>query len=322
IFSEYPDARYEELMERHTENFKRNVRNRNNFLAKETLLYMSINEAPNEEAIELYREQLIPLDKAKNPFFLSRDYENLSFLYTETGQHRQATEAMNESMKYYKEFVNAQTEEQRQLAEVKFETEKKENELRLAETKNMLFLSFGIFAISLSIFLVIYFVKRHTRIRLEKENAELQRKIAEQQAKRKEYEVEMTQRKLEASGMQVAKKDKTLEKISQKTEDSEIKKLIRDDKAGDKSYDDYSKIFGEIHPGFFEALNNRADPQKLTALEQRYCAYIYMHKSNKEIADELNITQNTVKSNKSELKRKLKIDRNTDFEEFLRNIVP
>jgi DNA-binding CsgD family transcriptional regulator len=116
------------------------------------------------------------------------------------------------------------------------------------------------------------------------------------------------------------KKNETLEKITQKTADPEVRKLVKNEYATDKTYADFNKTFGEIHPGFFEALKRKAAPERLTRLELRYCTYIYLQKSNKEIAGDLNVHYGTVKSHKNSLKKKLKIDRNTDFEDFIQTV--
>ncbi|MDR2206729.1 MAG: LuxR family transcriptional regulator [Flavobacteriaceae bacterium] len=318
VYADYPNAQSEKLIEQYTENFKKNVRN--NVQSKIALLYLIINDEEQKKnyakTIELYKEQLIPIRKVTQPYLLSRDYENLSLLYTEIGQHRQATEAMNESLKYYKELVNIQTEEQHQLAEVKFEVEKikleaakKQAALSLARSRNVLYLVVGLSIAGFLISLVLFFNRRNKRLKFEKE-------YAEQQTKLKEYERDTAQKKLVAANLQVIKKNETLEKITQKSTDREIQKLVRKDFVNDKIYIDSEKIFENIHPEFFEFLREKATPNKLTNLDLRYCAYIYLQKGNKEISHELNVSTLTVKTNKRRLLKKFNLKKQADFQDL------
>ncbi|MDR2148240.1 MAG: LuxR C-terminal-related transcriptional regulator [Tannerella sp.] len=316
VYGDYPGDRLKKQIEQHTENFKNNARN--NVKVKKTILYMDIIEASEVQkdypkAIKLYEEKLIPLDKAEGSYMTGKHYELLYGLYMKTGQYQQAAETMQKSMNCYREMMNMQVEEQRQLAEVKFETGKKENELRLARTRIILFLSLAILGISLSIILVIYFKKRQARMILQKKNAEQEVKILR-------YEKELTHNRLMSNNLQIMKKNEMLERIMQSTTDDEIVKQIRNDYTSDKSYEIYNKTFGEIHPEFFSFLKRRAAPKRLTSLEMRYCAYVYVDKNSKEMADELNVSYQTVLSNKSDLKKKLKIDRDTSLDDFIQNI--
>ncbi|MDR2145441.1 MAG: LuxR C-terminal-related transcriptional regulator [Tannerella sp.] len=327
LYLTYPNIHYKELLKPHIEHCKKI--SGNNPKTKRMLLVLNFYDAYERKdyakAIELCKEQ-VQIDKIANPNLVSNRYQDLFIVYTEAGQYQQASEAMAESMKYYKQSMNEQVEEQRQLAEVKFETEKKENALKLAQIRIVFLLVVAVLVIC---FLIVYFTKRHARIKLQKENAEqqranaeLQKENAEQQAKLMKYEKELTQKKLVASNMQIMKKNKTLEQITEKTNDREIKKLIKTDRASDKTYADYNRVFGEIHPEFFEFLQKRAAPKRLTTLELRYCAYIYMRKSNQELSEELNVSYNTVLSHKGTLKKRLKVDRKMSLDDFIQSFHP
>jgi DNA-binding CsgD family transcriptional regulator len=315
IYSQYPDARYQELMAQHIENFRNNAKNSHNYNIKRILFSLDFLDASERKddakKITLCKE-MIRLDKIMRPELISGDYETLYELYLETEQYQQAAEAMSESLKYYKELVNAQTEEHRQLAEVKFETEKKEAALK---ARSVLYLVIGFSVIGFLISLVIIFKRRNLRLKLDKENAE-------QKAKLKEYERKMMEKRLVSTNLQILKKNETLEKITKKSTDKETQKLIREDVLNDKSYSDFEKIFGGIHPDFFEFLKEKAAPNKLTNLDLRYCAYIYLQKSNKDISNELNVSYQTAATNKKKLKKKLHLDKQSDFMDLFGLFMP
>ncbi|MDR2204757.1 MAG: hypothetical protein LBE36_01170 [Flavobacteriaceae bacterium] len=307
LYLTYPNAHYKEMLKPHVENCKK-ITGKNR---KTQRMLFSINLFETYErkdyakTIELCKKQ-IEIDKNANPNFVSNGYSDLSGVYTEIGQHQQATEAMAESLKYYKQSVNEQIEEQRQLAEVKFETEKKEAALK---AKILLYLIISISLTGFLIFSIILFNRRNKRLKLEKE-------YAQQQTKLKEYEKETAQKRLVAANLQMLKKNETLEKITKKSADEEAQKLIREDFLNDKFYTDFEKIFEGIHPQFFEFLREKAAPNNLTNLDLRYCAYIYLQKGNKEISNELNVSYYTVVSNKKDLKRKLHLDKNSNFKDL------
>ncbi|MDR2205230.1 MAG: hypothetical protein LBE36_03620 [Flavobacteriaceae bacterium] len=231
IYLDYPNAQSEEQLKQYVERFRKIAQNSRNYNIKRTLFildYLDEYERKNyAKVIELYKE-IIEFDKIMRPELISQDYENLYELYIETGQYQQAAEAMNESMKYYRELINSKTEEQRQLAEVKFETEKKNAELALFRTRSVLYLVIGSSVIVFLIFLAIIFNRRNLRLKLEKKNAE-------QKAKLSEYEKEIAQKRMVSTNLQMIKKNETLEKITQKSTDKEVHKLVHTDFKNDKS---------------------------------------------------------------------------------------
>ncbi|MDR2206205.1 MAG: LuxR C-terminal-related transcriptional regulator [Flavobacteriaceae bacterium] len=323
IYSAYPNARYEKLLQPHLENC-RQIETKN-LIAKCTLIdieYLNeYNRKNYTKAVELLKK-LIDLYRFVRPYQIDLVYKNLFELYMQTGQYQQAAEAMNESMKYYKERVNMQIEEQRQLAEVKFEMEKikleaakKQAELSRAQTRNVLYSMVALFGICLSAFVFILFKRRNQRLKLERE-------YAEQQTKLKEYEKEIVQKQLVAANLQMLKKNETLEKITQQTDDKKVQKLVHTDFRNDKTYTDFEKMFNDIHPDFFEFLKAKAAPNNLTNLDLRYCAYIYLNKGNKEISNELNVSNNTVVSNKKKLRKKLNLEKQSDFKYFFSRFTP
>jgi hypothetical protein len=331
-----PDERYKKSIGKYVENCKKISVNNPYF--HRGLLNIEILEATTRKdyaKLEELKLQKIADRKANGEHFrIWADFYDLGSFYLTEKRYQQAAEALEKSLSYYVDYTNAQLTEQQTIAEVKFETEKKENELKLARTRNTFLSIIAVLVVCFSIFLTVYFKKRHTRIRLQKENAEQQKENAEQRAQllqyEKEnaeqralllqYEKEVTQKRLISSNLRIQKKNEILEKIRKKINDSEIRKLIRTDYASDRDYADYDRVFGEIHPEFFEILQEKAFPQKLTQLELRYCAYIYMNKGNKDIARDLDVSNNTVQSNKNYLKKKLKLGKNITLDAFIQSI--
>ena len=76
----------------------------------------------------------------------------------------------------------------------------------------------------------------------------------------------------------------------------------------------------EIHPNFFKTLNERA-VQQLSALDLRYCAYLYLGMDTKQIAHLLHVEPKSVRMTKYRLKQKLGLDSETVLVTYLKSIL-
>ncbi|MDM1044683.1 hypothetical protein HX004_06355 [Myroides sp. 1354] len=72
-----------------------------------------------------------------------------------------------------------------------------------------------------------------------------------------------------------------------------------------------------MHPQFFKNITTHAQ-QKLTPLDQKYCAYFYLDLETKEIATLLHVEAKSVRMTKYRLKQKFGLDAQTDLVGFLK----
>lgn len=153
----------------------------------------------------------------------------------------------------------------------------------------------------------------------EKQIADLERKNIQQKMEMKNLEILNAKQELLITNLRIAQKNELLEKTKE-LDSKQINKLIRQEKNKDKNFDDMAQMYLDISPEFYRFLNEKADTNKLSKLDLKYCAYIYTKKSNKDIAEILGVNYSSVKSHKRHLKRKLNLtsDENLDF--FIQNI--
>lgn len=169
--------------------------------------------------------------------------------------------------------------------------------------------------------------------RLEEQEAHLKAKIKEENAARLEAEQlliiqknEQLQKELLAGAMHLNQKNNLLEslkeQISQKSDTSlhSIGATIKEHLLLDKSIDSFRKNLQNLHPDFFNRLQLQAEG-KLTTLDLKYCAYIYMKMSSKEISALMNVEPKTVRMTKYRIKIKLKLDKEQDLDSFIENII-
>lgn len=155
--------------------------------------------------------------------------------------------------------------------------------------------------------------------RLEKE--EQARLKAEQELLR--IKNEQMQKEALANSLQIERKNKILaeikDKISKENAVSDIGKIIKNEKYIDHNLEQHLKDFQDIHPEFFAKINQIAN-QKLTPLDLKYCAYLYLGLSAKEISQMFNVAPKSIRMTKYRIKQKLQLDKDEILEEFLQKL--
>lgn len=236
-----------------------------------------------------------------------------------------------------------------QKLEVQYETEKKDQQLKLLEEreafrKKQNYLYGGI-AAALLFGLVFMFVSYHFRLRYaierekklqkEKEDAEyqtaLQLQIEKEEQARLKAEQELLHLKREqlekealANSLIIEHKNEMLKQIQGKIQDGEagdIQKLLKEEMLMRADFEDIKMQIQELHPTFFNQLSDKA-VQKLTALDLKYCAYIYLQMTTKQIAQVLHVEPQSVRMFKYRLKQKFGLGKDVDLEVFLRGPNP
>lgn len=85
-----------------------------------------------------------------------------------------------------------------------------------------------------------------------------------------------------------------------------------------KLWDDFKLYFEEINPGFLLQLT-KAYPT-LTSIDLKYCCYLKMNMSNDDIRNLLGINQESVRTHKYRLKKKMSLPRDQDLAAHLRAV--
>ena len=98
----------------------------------------------------------------------------------------------------------------------------------------------------------------------------------------------------------------------------ELSKKMNGFTGSDRTWHDFKVHFQNVHPRFFERL--QADFRNLTTNEARLCAYIKMGMGNKEIANILGISPNSVKKNITRLKHKMELEEEMTLRDFIMDL--
>lgn len=132
-------------------------------------------------------------------------------------------------------------------------------------------------------------------------------------------------RELQAQALHLSQKNELLREVQEKVtalsrrpEGVDIRQLnakLRIEKQMDDNWDQFTKVFIENNPSFFQTLNERAE--KLSKTDIRMAALLRMNLSSKEIASMLNISDEGVRKARYRLRKKLQLETAESLEQVI-----
>lgn len=165
-------------------------------------------------------------------------------------------------------------------------------------------------------------MEREIKMQLRIEKEEQARLVAEQELL--QLKNEQMQKEVLASTLQIDRKNKLLEEIKEKIKEEgtyfNIERVLKTEKHLDSSIEQTVKEFQDIHPEFFNKLNELSS-DRLTPLDLKYCAYLYLKLSTKEIAIIFNVEPKSIRMSKYRIKQKLNLHKDESLEAFLQEII-
>ena len=172
----------------------------------------------------------------------------------------------------------------------------------------------------LALLFMLYYRHKMTKQRtqfleFEKENLKMEKELSDLKQKH-------IQKQALATSIQLEQKNKFIEELRdniKNDKDFNINTYLKNEQFIDKDLIDIHDIVKEIHPNFFKELNNKAQT-KLSNLDIKYAAFIYMNIDNPRIAAILKVDPKTVSVTKYRLKQKLGLPKDVDLEGFIRGL--
>lgn len=272
--------------------------------------------------------------------------KNLSELAEKRNDLKSALSYQQRAEELLKKSFNEQQLFNVQKLEVQYETAKKDQELVLLKQKedfhrrqNYLY---GGIAVALLFGLIFMFVSYHFKLRYsierekklakEKEDAAQQAQTQlllekEEQARLKAEQelLDLRKQQLEkealANSLIIDRKNETLKEIQNKIKSGEsahIQRLLKEEMLIQSDFEDIKMQVQELHSNFFNRLTEKS-VQKLTPLDLKYCTYLYLKMTTKQIAQALHVEPQSVRMFKYRLKQKFGLGKEDDLEEFLAN---
>ncbi len=169
------------------------------------------------------------------------------------------------------------------------------------------------------------------KLELEKQEALLQARLKEEEAARYQAEQQLLQERQErlqkellAGTLQMEEKNELLQALQRKItllapgnpELKRMDRIITESQRLDEDFETLKADFSEIHPGFFTQLQQKAG-NSLTRLDLKYCSYILMGLSNKEIAVRLGVEPKSIRMARYRIKQKLNLLKDENLDHFI-----
>lgn len=204
---------------------------------------------------------------------------------------------------------------------------------------NLFYIMLGLTGIAALLFLLRSYnyklkasVRKQKLVDQEKAAAELRAQLKEAEATQLQTEQvllkerqERLQKELLAGTLQIEEKNELLQLLSGKVDseshlsvDEQIKKIVNQQKRMDKDFEELKTDFFETNPVFFERLQQKAN-HTLTRLDLKYCSYILMGLSNKEVSSRLGIEPKSIRMARYRIKQKFGLDKEENLDNFIRS---
>lgn len=278
-------------------------------------VYENIN---NIDSAKAYYLKAYNLSKDDNEIFtgnkliifnnLSRIYENSHHLEKALSFEREAKELIQKNSE--KQFLN-----NTKSLEIFYQTEQKSQQIKDLKKQQRLYIVI-IALVVLGIILMIYIF--YNKQKLNKQRTVL----LESEQKYLALQQQQLQKQAIATSLQLESKNNFINELKDKIKeknDPSFEKILREEQLADNDFSGIQKIVQNIHPNFFKRLQDIAKT-KLTNLDMKYAAYIYLNMDNQQIGNILKIDPNTVRVTKYRLKQKFGLKKEDDIHRFIQNI--
>lgn len=325
--------------------------------------YTNLNDITNVEKVLKKVADII----AKYPKINSRYYALLYKNYMDLANIKNDFTSYKKYFDLYDKAIAVMMEKENRArdynASVRFETEKKSQEIQLLKDnlESRKKINYLYMALVVLVFFTLLFMLRsyHFRQRsyiktnlllqkaneeatllskikeeeamialLESELTEKELQIAIQEKKLNEQEKIKLQQELMTNNLQLEKKNEVLKDIQNKLlvmkseKSSDIKTLSKTiDKSMevDDEFELLKTSLANTNPVFFSTLQEKASGT-LTKLDFKYCGYIKLGMSTKEIANHMNIETQSMRMARYRIKQKLNLDRETDLDTYITSV--
>lgn len=303
--------------------------------------YYYMENKKYKEALNHFMQSLKIQEEYPNSFSISHICRNISYIYEQTNQPDSALLFLRQSLSFdeanSKRSLIMETHRQRlmsSLEQAENSLKESQSEIKLKNKQFSLILISVVGFIIVALLLMIIFLQKRNAMKqqlklqeAEKNELSLQLEKEQMQQKAQASELENKLREVTSYSLLLSNKNQILHQIkqvcdqlpdSEKTIKRQIKGIVKDNLHIENDWNDFMLHFNDVHPDYFERLNALC-PQ-LTQLEQKLAAYIRLNLSTSQISQMLNVTPESIRSNRYRLRKKLGLDKNENIDNFLQSI--
>jgi tetratricopeptide (TPR) repeat protein len=284
-----------------------------------------------EKALENSHAALAIARRINNPSLVRNIYASMASLMAGNGNYREAYDYNIRGARLKDSLAAANREKVIRELELKFQVSEKDNEIKLwksrneIQTKNNLILTISIMAMAAILLLLLFLYRMKTNaMKRRRKIYEQENTIHCQQSELKDKEQQLLEKQLEVKNRELASKalemlrmNETIGDIIEKLESFSRKKNVSEElynevngivagleaQLRDNSWNEFEKIFKNIHSDFFQRLLIRCPD--LTPAEIKVAAFLKLNLSTKEIAAVTYKSEAGIKSTRYRLRKKL-----------------
>lgn len=208
-----------------------------------------------------------------------------------------------------------------QLLTAEKRVEASKHQLEIAELNNIRQKSIWIrnFAISLVIFAAVVLILLINRSRLKHKQREL---VLEHEKTKAEATLAGYTLKMQEKNLQLIQLQEELTELNSEQDIVAKNELIRQLQQStiltDEQWEDFRNVFEQVHIGFIQRIRERYPD--ITPAELHYIVLVKLNMTNKEIANVLGISANSVRNYKFRLRKKFGLTENEDIEAVVHSI--
>jgi len=290
-------------------------------------IYIDLHQ--NEKALEINKEAFLLSSEDEYRNLYMRLYLTKANIYQAMGDYKNAFEAMSTAREMQKAFYDDRIRLQINEMSAKYDLQTKEFQIKEIENTRKISdqkrkyqsIILVITVITFLIILLTLHLKRKTKFQqaklIEQENLQLKLSL-----EAKEKELQYKNRELSEAISTTVSMNETLKSIKSHL-NSEINgeaiKVINGNMYNNLNWEKFRISFNEIYPSFFNCLNEKYPA--LTKNDKRLCAFLLMDMKTSEIANLMNISNDSVSKNRNRLRKKLGLENGTDINFFLKIVL-
>ncbi|WP_316834567.1 hypothetical protein [Pedobacter nutrimenti] len=296
-----------------------------------------------QESYLLQAYEVIKTGKPIYYYTMLNVVQALADFYEKKGDLKKAIDFQKEITTYTLKSFNEKQALNAQKLEIQYETEKKNNEMNLLKEReqshkrqNYLYACVAVISFFGLLFMfrsyhfkLRYSLQLEKQLDLEKQDSALKVKLEQEEqarlkAEQQLLETQQLQLKKEAMAnvLQLEHKNQMLLQIKEKLNDGNpvnMQKLWKEEMVLDSDFEDAKMQIQKVHPDFFSLINHKAG-KKLSALDLKLCAYIYLKMDTRQIAQMMHIEAKSVRMSKYRIKQKLGLDKEEDLNVYLQEM--
>jgi tetratricopeptide (TPR) repeat protein len=229
---------------------------------------------------------------------------------------------------------NIQKRDELAAIRARFESDKKvallEKDVALERSRRLLWTAsaIGLMLLLMATGYALRQLRRRQLAEVHLQQKEIARLQAEDEARRLREEklseeLDFRSRELNAQMLHLVQKNELLQSVSEQLQDASkaeapnpvqlrsLQRLVQANLNDAEQWEDFKRHFEAVHPEFFRRLLELYPG--LTAHDLRYCAYLRLNLSSKEIAALLNVSLRGVETHRHRLRKKLSLSGDTDL---------